>query len=333
MAVTITFPTSQIVDRSNGFTVSWTSDYPQCAFEVLYRLKGDTAWNSFGRTESTAQTVTYDASGYPDCTEYHYRVIVYADKTTTDDGETYYTGSDSSPAYSAIFVPNAQATMKVKGSTEMVEVPLYEGLNWEEPVLKVNAGGKYLQAAMVSRTSPIQSAVALHVGGVVRSPAGKYATCEATGVDGETDLRVDQKYAYNYTYYVQYTYYYSGSALYYYTDSGTYSYTAQFVGTYTYNTYDSYRYIVRKQTTGYMTDYIDGYYMAYNLSYKYYYYAWAYDAYYVVSTQEGTYLYEGTAEETYYYKVPDYYTYYGAGSRYYSDTGTSHAYKTYSITA
>lgn len=52
MAVSITVPNSRVVDRSGCVQVTWMPGYPQSAYEILYRRKGEESWNTFGRVES-----------------------------------------------------------------------------------------------------------------------------------------------------------------------------------------------------------------------------------------------------------------------------------------
>ena len=77
MAVSITAPNSRVVDRSGCVQVTWMPGYPQSAYEILYRRKGEESWNTFGRVESTANSVELDLSVFENFTEYHYRVICY----------------------------------------------------------------------------------------------------------------------------------------------------------------------------------------------------------------------------------------------------------------
>ena len=123
MAVTITSPQSAVVARGS-FTLSWTHDYPQARYEVLYRKKGDVNWSTFGQVSGTATSINVDCSVFPDFVEYQYRVIVYSEYADTT--ETTYSGSDASAAYAVVVVPASQVgKMKAKYGSGMIEVPLY----------------------------------------------------------------------------------------------------------------------------------------------------------------------------------------------------------------
>ena len=124
MAVAITAPASQVAGRSGGVRVAWEPEYPQSAFEILYRRKGEEAWDTFGRVASSASSVDLDLSVFEDFSEYHYRVVCYSDNAA--QGSTIYSGSDSSAAYSLVVVPeNRLAAVKIQYGDGMVEVPVY----------------------------------------------------------------------------------------------------------------------------------------------------------------------------------------------------------------
>ena len=56
MAVNITSPQSAVIARGS-FNLSWTHDYPQARYEILYRRKGETAWSTFGQVTSTQTNI------------------------------------------------------------------------------------------------------------------------------------------------------------------------------------------------------------------------------------------------------------------------------------
>ena len=204
MSVTITSPTSQLIKRTSGVTLSWESDYPQSAYEVLYRLKGDTAWSTFGKVVSSAQSMELEITSLKDCIEYHYRVIVYSDNSTNNSGSTYYSGSDSSAAYSLILAPDTSGYLKE--------------LNDVSTVFKVNVGDKILQAPIVDRDSALSTDFSIKVNGDIKAFGGSSASCEDSGIDEETNLYVSQQYTYQTYENILDTYSYSYSG---YTTVGT----------------------------------------------------------------------------------------------------------------
>lgn len=299
MAVTILSPTSQLVDRSGGVTLSWQSDYPQSAYEVLYRRKGQTAWSTLGRVESAEHQTELDTTKFVDCVEYHYRVVCYAQEAVSD-ADTAYTGSDTSPAYSLILAPSAKAMLKVRGSTGMVEVPLYDDLRGEGPELKVRLAAGLGRAPLVERGAAVASSFSLRASPGIRAAAGRTARCEDPGVPGATELDVRKRYYEAYKYQHEYKYRYQ----YQYMDvAGGASYATG---------YETFHYIYSYYALGDYGVYTNGYRIAYywytgsgiaynTRAYQYvYYYTYWYGAY--------AYQYQ-TAQEPRYHYAEKYYNY------------------------
>ena len=292
MAVTILSPTSQLIDRSGGVTLSWQSDYPQSAYEVLYRRKGQTAWSTLGRVESAEHQTELDTAKFVDCVEYHYRVVCYAQETKSD-ADTAYTGSDTSPAYSLILAPSAKAMLKVRGSTGMVEVPLYDDLRGEGPELKVRLAAGLGRAPLVERGSAMASTFSLRASQGIRAAAGRTARCEDPGVPGATELDVRKRYYEAYQYQHQYDYSYKYSYAY------TYSDIAGAVG---YGTgYQTFHYLYSYYAIGDYGVYTSGYRIAYywytasavaystkHYTYSYYYQYYYYGTAYQYQTRQAT---------------------------------------------
>lgn len=209
MAVTITSPTSQLINRTNGVTIAWTPEYPQSGYEILYRVKGTESWSTFGKVTSGATSVALDMSKLNDFIEYHYRVVCYSDNSSNDNNATIYTGNDSSAAYSLILVPDQKAMLKVKGSSGMVEVPLYSEVD-DFPTLRVKLSNSIVKAPIVNKNSALASNF------LVKTPSGigvlgsNKPNCEATGVGENTYLSKDTKYSYYYTSAFTTTKYYYG---------------------------------------------------------------------------------------------------------------------------
>ena len=300
MAVTILSPTSQLVDRSGGVTLSWQSDYPQSAYEVLYRRKGQTAWSTLGRVESAEHQTELDTTKFVDCVEYHYRVVCYAQEAESD-ADTAYTGSDTSPAYSLILAPSAKAMLKVRGSTGMVEVPLYDNLRGEGPELKVRLAAGLGRAPLVERGAAMASSFSLRASQGIRAAAGRTPRCEDPGVPGATELDVRKRYyeayeyqhEYKYRYQYQYTDVAGGAA--YATGYETFHYVFPYYSFSNYNVYSGGRYYQALYYTQHS-------YIAYNTRpYQYvYYYTYWYGAY--------AYQYQ-TAQEPRYHYAEKYYNY------------------------
>lgn len=135
--VVITAPQSAVVPRGN-VTLSWSPEYPQTAYEILYRRKGDTSWSTMGREVSSSTSVTLNLEHFENFLEYHYRVVCYSENTEVN--ATIYDGNDTSAAYAIVVVPaNQVGQLRVQYGDGMVEVPIYEDDNYTV-LPKVNTG-------------------------------------------------------------------------------------------------------------------------------------------------------------------------------------------------
>ena len=250
MAVAITAPASQVVGRSSGVRVAWEPEYPQSAFEILYRRKGAEAWNTFGRVASSAGSVDLDVSAFEDFSEYHYRVVCYSDNAA--QGSTIYSGSDSSAAYSLVVVPeNRLAAVKIQYGDGMVEVPVYPDETVTGGVKVALPSGERGEIPLRDPDDALASGLRVSAGGAVKAALGAVGRFADSGVKAGAYMAVKSRYNYSYTN-PTYTYAYrysSTSAVYYY--ASKYSYTNP-----TY--YYAYRYTAENPT----------YYYAYRYSYS-----------------------------------------------------------------
>lgn len=288
MAITITSPTAQVVNRNDGVTISWTTEYPSSSYEILWRVKGSEAWNTSGKVTSTETSATLDLSNFSDITEYHYRVVVYSDNSSKDGNTTIYSGNDSSAAYSLILVPDTKAILKIKGFTDtMVEVPIYDNLSDYDSFINIGCGDGVGQIPLVDGNSAMRSNV--KIGNGMQTLADNSPVCEDTNVDQSTYLAVRSKYSYlystNYNYASNYSYTSSYAYLYYYSLNNNTSKTYGYNDLATVNDYYSYQYR----------------YKTYAKDSDYYYYFYRYRLNYIVTGMYGT----GYNREKYYYYYVD----------------------------
>lgn len=286
MAVTITAPASRVASRSGGVRVAWTPEYPQSAYEVLYRRKGEQAWNTFGRVASTENSAELDLSAFDDFSEYHYRVVCYAEDAAS--GTTIYSGSDSSAAYSLVVVPEKKlAAAKVRYGDGMEEVPVYEDAAAEECIRVALPGGRRGTVPLGAADHALASGLRVDIGGEVKAALGGEGHFAPSGVQAGADMAVKSRYSYNYTnpsytYYYRYswsnpTYYYSYRYSYV---NPTYYYRYQYsVTSAVYYTKTAYSYKTPVTYYRYSYTYVSaqastGYYFDYNAlaEYRYYYY-------------------------------------------------------------
>ena len=304
MAVAITAPASQVAGRSGGVRVAWEPEYPQSAFEILYRRKGEEAWDTFGRVASSASSVDLDLSVFEDFSEYHYRVVCYSDNAA--QGSTIYSGSDSSAAYSLVVVPeNRLAAVKIQYGDGMVEVPVYPDETVTGGVKVALPSGERGEIPLRDPDDALASGLRVSAGGAVKAALGAVGRFADSGVKAGAYMAVKSRYNYSYTN-PTYTYAYrysSTSAVYYY--ASKYSYTNP-----TY--YYAYRYTAENPT----------YYYAYRYSYSTPTYSIHSYSYY---SSQGKYYYY---KASYSYKTPETYHSYVYSYGVYGSTGT--VYSTYS---
>ena len=309
MGLLITNPQDAYALRNTN--VSWQEPGGQTAYELMYKLKSDSSWNTLGVVNSSNAYASlsgiYDKvenSGYA-FNEIHYRVKVY---TKTTSGNETTNGEWYSRAYNLIFKPETKATLKARKGEDTINIPLFE-----KAVLatgkKLNAnpdGMRELSAPLVREDHPLKSGVKVEALGEVLDAASDTPQFGATGIHGSAYMTVTGSYYgytdatgystgyYNHNYVVgpEYdqawdSYYYIG--YFYYVYSGAaYNYYSQ----YTYTTHTGYYYYTRTGyylvsgfSAGYLPVWTTGYYLRswgyyyrnmsyvvpYSYSYKYYY--------------------------------------------------------------
>ena len=301
MAVTITSPQSQVVQRRT-ITISWTPEYPQSAYEILWRRKGDSAWNTFGQVTSNATSATLDLSNFTDFLEYHYAVVTYSNDATS--GGSTYNGNDHSAGYSIIIVPGQfSGYLKIGNTTGMVEVPFYNQDSSARPVVKTSNSNTI---GVVPLNEANATNAHIRVGSETKALAKDTAAFAHTG-----------QYAYAYMHIVgyenvQYNGYYMSGSGYYITGSGYYRYSAS--GSYRYKYYGGMTYY-----SVYRGTYKERYYYYRGVTtvyaYRYVrYYTWGQRAYYGYRSQ--SYNYYGYRSYNTYAAYTSYALYYGYYQRY-----------------
>lgn len=324
MSVTITAPTSRIIPRGTT-NISWTSSYPQSAYEILYREVGSTAWQTFGRVTSVAQSINLDVSKLIDFKEYHFRVVVYSTNATS--GTTIYNGSDKSLAYSLIVTPNNKiADMKAKYGDKMVEVPVYSESNAEAST-RVSMGN-----GVIGTVPAVSIGTATASEHHFAHPHGKRAFADDNPIHYTYSYEPKETYVIQDSRNTLYRYYYSYGYRSYYVANYLSSYSGHtasyYRGTYLagYSTfYDKtyYRgYYISGTSAAYNKTYLKGYYLSasitkYDKTYYcgYYMYNGSYQASYTVyysscpGTYYVTYYYDctGLLNRLYYYSYNSHY--------------------------
>lgn len=264
MSVTVTAPKTRVVSRGSC-VFSWTPQYPQSRYEIQYRKKGESAWSTMGAVSSGSASVTLDLSAFEDFQEYHYRIVCYSDNAQS--GNTTYSGSDTSPAYSLVVCPAAAVrSLRLRYGDGMLEVPLYESTD-HGPRLRQKASDGIAETALVPPDAALATPLRVRVGGETKALPAGYADLEDPGVPGSAALYANQKA------YRRYSYTYLESSYLYY---GNYLFTYY----YSYKTY--YKNFIggRYQAVSYWTDRFMSYYSYYRQYASVYAYLYGYSAYY-----------------------------------------------------
>ena len=330
MGLSITSPQDAYVLRNTN--VSWQGVTGQTAYELMYKLKSATGWNTLGVVYSADNTASLagicdqvESNGYS-FSEIHYRVKVY---TTTSNGGETTNGEWYSNACNLIFKPDTSAVLHAKKGTQTVVIPLFDKNSLSQGK-KLNAkavSDTVLSAPLVGASHPLGSGIRVSVGGITHDVARDTPSFGSTGIGASAYMNVTATY-YGYTagtapatgYYVRV--YQMGPE--FYTWTGTYYYIVGYYYVYngaTYYTCAQYTY----STPGCYTYYKSGnpelhYYTYYRTGY--YYYStisagwlpvFTY-GYYI--TNAGYYYYYGSNRETYNYNYS--YTYGVNGSYGYS---------------
>ena len=289
MSVTVTAPKTRVVSRG-ACTFSWTPQYPQSRYEIQYRVKGVDTWSTLGVVSSGASSVVLDLSAFEDFQEYHYRIVCYSDNAQS--GDTTYSGSDISPAYSIVVCPAAVVrAMRIRYGEGMLEVPLYESTG-REPRFRQRTADGTCETALIPPDAAMASPARMRVGGETKALPAATAELADPGVPGSVSLDANQRND------VSYYYRYSQTLSYYYLGSyGVPFYYYRFAGYYGIGYYVSSRYSMIYQTGG-----------------------WSYGYYWV--TAYGSYLYTAytiaSGTNYFYTNLPGTYTKYSYSLGYYA---------------
>lgn len=342
MAVAITAPGSQVASRSSGIRIAWEPEYPQSAYEILYRRKGEQTWNTCGRVTGSVHQAELDPERFEDFTEYHYRVVCYSDDAAS--GTTIYSGSDSSAAYSLIVVPeNRLATAKFRYGEGMLEVPVYTDEAVEGGIKVELDAGKRGEIPVGETGNALASGLRVSTGGGVKAVLGGTAVFQDSGVPAGAYMAVKSRYQYSYTnpvYYTSYrysatnpvyysSYKYSGTTAVYYTSTRYSAATSVYYYSYRYSWTDPTYYYSYKYSSTSATYYYK-YAYSYTTAVTYYKYSYSYTTpvtyyrylySYTTPTTYGTYTYAIMRDPGYTvygsgYRQVDYYYNHGA---YYGD--------------
>lgn len=268
MGVVITAPKSAYTTKNA--TLSWQAITGQTGYQITWRLRGTTAWNTLGRVNSAYNSITLDpvynaaeASGYS-FKELEYRVIVYS--TTTSGSETI-NKTDYSDTFSLIFKPQNYGAVNLRYGTNPGDVQKYpvfatsdikvEGTKMSKP-----SGGQGVIPLVDSTHALAGKMKSKSKTGAIKSAAKDTPTFKEIAVNGYGEAGTQLSglaNAYNIYYYgaVLYNqitnyylyYYYNTSWKYVYSTSALYGpYTSNHTG---YTSYFSYSWYVNSERGGY----------------------------------------------------------------------------------
>ena len=309
--------------------VSWQGVTGQTGYELMYRLKSASAWNTLGVVNSANAYASLagicdkvESNGYA-FNEIQYRVKVYT--SVTNGGETT-TGVWYSNACNLMFRPDTKAVLKAKKGEGTINIPLYEkSVLASGKKLNAKAGDSTVLAApLVSTAHPLKSGVRLSVAGQTLDAAADTPVFTATGIGSNAYMTVSGSYygymvgtgsttGYYYRSYVMGPDYYQSYWQYYYICGYYYVYSGAlyYMSTqYTYSQTSGYTYYSGSNSKlGYYTYYRTGYYYYSGFSagwipvFTYGYYL----------SGSGYYYYYGSSRASYSY---NYSYYYGANNTY-----------------
>lgn len=267
MAISITL-NNQYLDRNVAQNISWTNsdsqlNARQTSYEVQYKLKTASSWNTLGVKPSTATTINlvdiFNATGIQiDATEIYFRVKINYNQFTANDGNIVG-GTEYSPVYSIMFHGTKIADLVIATSdSTTVKHPVYDSIKGRKSLEVATSASSVGHVPLVedghiladSLTVATENSSSTAATKSLKAATGVYKYSANTGGYANGTF-----YRYNYRYYRHYTYY------------GT----PQYYATY-YKYYYTYAYRVHSGNTAQYTNT----YKYYISSYTHYYYTYAY---------------------------------------------------------
>lgn len=240
LVVTIIRPKSAYLRMDKDqedLTLEWsTNEEKQVAYEILYKRKEKTAWNTTGKIESNTTTFSleklFNFIGKEHLVEFHYRVLLYYDRTI---GAENRTGKEYSDVYSIMFSPGYTKTLNSFDNGKKVSYPLFEGdtiPNTKDFNFHVPTRDKNLKVPLVNENSPLAGSFRVKTEDGIKSFATNEPKFQPSKIYHNgyfsvrayimTPLYTPIKYA-NYSYTTGTMYSYTGYNLYSYRDEPVYS--------------------------------------------------------------------------------------------------------------
>lgn len=223
MAITINSPKSGAAFKDTTTYITWAAVSGQTAYELCYRRKGATTWQTLGKTTSTSNSVSIQTiaaqTGITTFTDYDYKVIIYS---TVNNSLGTLVNQEHSAAYKVVFIQEtSKGTLNSQiSATAKEEYGLYDNLGTRESTSQVNVAKDsrtILHAPLVSTDSSLAGKTTAKIGNeekriALKTPKwGKDETTETA--HGYHSQYVPQYYIHNYissyyltNYYNQYTY-------------------------------------------------------------------------------------------------------------------------------
>ena len=248
--VTITKPKSTYIKigSSDDSILTWQSNISgQNAYEILYRLRGASSWNTTGKTVGTG--TSYDLKnicnllpGFEYFKEIEYKVRLYHSTSNTSGA---LIGTDESDIYKLVFTGTPDSYLKVNGGGSY---PLFSNVTNSGQKLKVRrTSSQTLQTPLIDTTNPLATNVRIKVETGIKTIPGTTPRFNPVSIANARGYWKQDAVG-NYTYYTSYSYvngyYYSN-----YQYSYNYSYRS---GTYSYDYISSYY-------KDYAAEYVEGY--------------------------------------------------------------------------
>ena len=260
-------------DDPSTYTLTWAGSITgQIAYEILYQLKGSSAWLTAGRVNSTSTSYDlrniYNLLGI-DFSEISYKVVLTYEKTENNETTT---GTESSNVYSLIFNQGIVGSLNVQNQNTSESYPIFNRINNEDiDAIKIKTSKGIKLVPLVDSSSPLSSDFKIRISNnntrcvATHSPSFTYYTPSSSDTFG------------NFTVNGYYTYNYQRSYNYISTPSYRYSYitgtSSDRYRTYTYG-YKYYNYL-RSSVRNYLSNYYR-YISSYNYRYSYSYNSTAY---------------------------------------------------------
>lgn len=262
---------SQIRIGTDDAILEWSSEESgQTAYEIMYKLKTETVWNTCGKV--TSSNSSYDLTNLYDIAATLYTNIDLVEISYKVKG--YYDSiSDESNIYTLIFSGSPVNYINIYNNGSTSQYPLFESINNSSlDTIKVSVNDKVLLTPLVENDSALASRVLVRVTPTnTRSLVNSYVD-----ISGDITYNNFQRYAYGegtylVPFYSQYSYLAKSTAYSYISSTEKYSYQRY----YTYYSYNTTGYNKYQTYYNYYTYYTYNTYTRYSYvsGYSYYYYS------------------------------------------------------------